>query len=758
ASRRASANAVATPITSPTDEYNQLGQSITTVPVLSSSSSGGSRGTTTGPTRLSRTVERSWDQCEWLHKKITTSFRLQALPLFPEQPIAKKINDTLYVERHRARMERWLNRLGSREDLCQSESMDYFISTRMSEKDIGGSSKQSFSSMMLNLFGGPIEQEFRVYTPIGEIDDYDEDEEERRREYLRRTEECARELASSIKNMHVHEEILGKSIVKATLAIGKAFQAESLSFAPLEPSAQDVYIVSSGESPEIERERLQVSLALLQNSAEAHYWSTKELAIWKEFNFVDTMTEYCTMVGGVKEVMNHSTQMLVMYEKAMQSHQGYVAKANSLRVQYPSDTPSVKYANEQEVESGREKEMAHQEYTDACDMANKELIRYERERATDICKALENTAKLELDSARARCQELRALCRRIKSVQMVKDPPHSRTNIGPMLWHAAGSNHPSMLTPRISSSSFPRTAPVDNSLTFNDRMIMSRPAAERYTHRHSSSSSSSSSAVVASSSNTKAGGPCADNIPGFNIKRAHTMDNADFYSKGKGQSVPARNHRVFMETDEDNEDENYLIHRTLPVSGSSSKSIWSKAQESASPSPLQQKTRWNGRISAMPFQGYDPEADSEPRPVVDQDRLAEMATEAEMEAELVRSGMLTARQATRQKSIPNSSAFTNPGQQTVASPDTMAPSVLPAFRGSSGSNQLRQVSSLGGLSSIPQPVSPSEYLQYSRQTLHSSLSHGVRTVSSGSGRGSSGSPRSALLPRKDKGKGRAFAV
>ncbi|KAJ2844466.1 hypothetical protein J3B02_004958 [Coemansia erecta] len=166
----------------------------------------------------------------------------------------------------------------------------------------------------------------------------------------------------------------------------------------------------------------------------------------------------------------------------------------------------------------------------------------------------------------------------------------------------------------------------------------------------------------------------------------------------------------------------------------------------------------------MPFQGYDPATDTEPRPLVDQNRLAEMAAEAEMEAELVRSGMLAAHQATRQKSVPNV-PFASSSSQVLLSPDVMAPPILPAFRASAGPRQqLRQVSSLTGISSIPQPVSPSEYLQYSRQTLHSSLSHVKRSTSattSGEGissRSVSSGSRSPRLPRRDKGKARAFAV
>ncbi|KAJ2721327.1 hypothetical protein GGI07_004054 [Coemansia sp. Benny D115] len=751
---------------SPTDEYSRVSNSISTVPPQAAKSNAVAVATAAtaaaageeGARRVCRTIERTWEQGEWLHNRIEASFRLQALPPFPERPSSKKCNDPLYVERQRARMERWLNRVGSREDLCQSASVEHFISSKMSPKDVGESAKQSFSSMFMGFFGGPTEHGFRVYTPIGEINDYDEDEEERRREYITQMEECAGELGGIVRNMHVQEEALGKSVVKAAMAIGKAYRAEAVDSSE---------VVSDDEG----RERLRVSLALLLSSAESHYWSTKELGLWKEFNFVDPMSEFCTMVNGVKDVMNHSTQMLVLYEKALQRHQGLVSKANSLRVQYPSDTPSVKYANEQEAQGEREMELAHQEYTDACEMASKELVRFERERADAMCKALENTAKLELESARMRCQELKALCRRIRTAQMVRDPPRARTAIGPMLWHAAGAHHPSMMTPATSSMSFPRSASSETTLFSlsssgeqqrrHQSPLSAQPTLRAAHHRYSNSSSGALSA-------RSAGGRGLGVMS--SIGRAHTMDNADF----------ARNHSVFSEGDEyEDEVENGAGSGSSrwggygfsdsPASASSSKPAWSRAPQpstSASTSTSHHKRRWNGRISALPYQGYLPEADTEPRLLVDQNRLAEMAAEAEMEAELVRSGMLAARQksavisggggphglpllpAFRTASSPVSGATLSPGQ-----------SQSPNSPGSPRQHHLRQTSSFSGLSSIPQPVSPSEYLQYSRQHLHSSLaSPTAGAYSAGSVAAHPGHHRIQRLPRRDKGKGRAFAA
>ncbi|KAJ2851718.1 hypothetical protein IWW36_000863 [Coemansia brasiliensis] len=634
----------------------------------------------------------------------------------------------------------------------------------MTDSDVGCDTKQSISSLLLNLFGGSTphtDRGFKVYTPIGEISEFDEDEEERRREYITSTEECAQELVSATKSLHTQEEAFGKGVVKAALAISKAFKVDGLSLNPRKSEAEDSSQSNSLDPstqkkvyPSIDHERLDVSLVLLQNSLQGYYWGTKELATWAEFNVVDVITEYNSMMGGVRQVMNHATQTLMLYEKAMLQYQAHEQRANALRVQYPSETPSVKYANEQEAQSEREMELAHQEYTDANEVAGKELVRFERERTHGICKALENMAAVELDAARARCQELRSLCRRIRGVQMIKDPPHPRTNIGPMLWQTSGgqSQYPPLLpTPGVSAPvSSPFAPSSSHTSTANssayDQKTPATSLSAHISHKHTISSSTESS-----------GGK--SNIA--NLRRTRTMENldqnhiADIGSKGKH----ARNHSVFLEPAFDRCPGYSPL--SVPVRTSNDPPVASTSASGGSSStttPLRHKKRWNGRISTLPFQGYDPEANLSNYVAVDQTRLEEMAAEAEMEAELVRSGILAARKISRKKSAPS---YTT--SNSIASAAQQPPPMLPAFRSQLRSHapptKLRSANSYTSLSTIPQPVSPSEYLQYSRQNLHSSLTRATSAGPSDLAK----SPRSSTstIPRtaRDiKGKGRAFAV
>ncbi|KAJ2807733.1 hypothetical protein H4R20_001166 [Coemansia guatemalensis] len=770
------ANVVPVLDTSPSDEYALDIQftSPFSAPTTSGASGSGSaqRGTDTNcglpaNSRVCRNIDRTWDQCEWLHQKIGNSFRLQVLPPLPERPNRRKLGDTLYIERCRARIERWLNRLGAREDICQSASMEHFISSKMSSSEVGGSAKQGFSSLLLNLFGGgsaSTDNGFKTYTPISEIADYDEDKEERRREYISSIEECAQELSAAMSAAHAQDEVFGRSVVKAALAVGKAYRVDSLlprteqsdvTCAPLDNSSAD----QEGPSySSVDHQRLDVSLALLHNSAEAYYWSTKELGVWREYNVADVVMEYVAMTSGIKEVTNHATHTLMLYEKTMLRHRAREQQANDLRVQYPSDTPSVKYANEQEAQSEREMDMAHQEYTDANDVASSELVRFERERASGICKALENMATVELDAARARCQELRALCRRIRSMQMIRDPPHPRTNIGPILWHAADALLP---TPSSSRSSSMGALPNDRSKTSS-----SFSAHTMYRYSASSVGASSSSAYTRKSHTISAAKAASFSLNGTSdrgIRRVRTMDNAEFDSwSGSGSSAAqpssnsAHNHSVFEGADEHEVDDSPLPSPTsVPAHASGS--------GTADQQPLRQKKRWNGRISTMPFQGYEAKADPKSRVTVDQSRLEEIAVEAEMEAELVRSGMLAARKVSRKRSVPNYTSRHGPVSANALHPPPVLPAFLPNRRDGGSSRQLRYANSCTSLSTIPQPVSPSEYLQYSRQTLNSSLSKasplgsGAASTSSGSGSRPTLS-HAAQRSRDIKGKGYAFAV
>ncbi|KAJ1956884.1 hypothetical protein EC988_001118 [Linderina pennispora] len=621
----------------------------------------------------------------------------------------------------------------------------------MSHDEVGGADKKSFSSKLFNMFTGIADQGFRMYTPIGDINDYDEDEEEQRREYILRVEEYTKNLADAMSNMHTQEEVLDKGVVKVTMAIENAFRSESM--AP--------YDDGSVTKPEGEdHERLTVSLGLLQNAAESNYWSNREVAVWKDFNFADTVMEYRTMLGGIKEVMNNATQTLIMYERAMQRQQGYSAKANNLRVQYPSDTPSVKYANEQEILAERELDLARQEYTDSCDMVKHELVRYERERAAGMCRALEHTAMLELESAKARMQELRAACRRIKNLQLVKDPPHARTSIGPMLWHGTAAGQAT--APITANTSLPSSLPTlmtpGSQPSFSDNVILgglsndsrgasrNSPLAARLDSDDDISAFAHSNANGSSSSRASLAGALGGSKPTM-LRRARTMDGPLYVSQDL-----------------------YISKNGRPSSSTSG------LEASGTQSAVSQRPKWNGRISNMPYQGYDPAADLQYRPALNRDRLAEMEVEAEVEDELLRSGLLTQRQITRRKTTQN---------QFVSSPDGYSPGhdippVLPAFRTStsaSSSNHHRHTNSDYGVLTIPNSVSASAYLKYSRETLSASLSasggsassSGTRSLPATTNRaGSPGPSRSTvrnpthhhMLRRgfKDKGKGKAAAV
>ncbi|KAJ2841106.1 hypothetical protein GGI22_008045, partial [Coemansia erecta] len=144
---------------------------------------------------------------------------------------------------------------------------------------------------------------------------------------------------------------------------------------------------------------------------------------------------------------------------------------------------------------------------------------------------------------------------------------------------------------------------------------------------------------------------------GAHVHRAHTLDNADFTERsGDGQgSSDAKNHAVFSEIDE--EYFNYPLSASVAVFSTQTPPPTAGTSDSAS--GAQKKNKWNGRISAMPFQGYDPEVDKEVRLNITQDRLSEIAVEAEMKAELVRSGILAQRQLARQKSMPSTTASGN---------------------------------------------------------------------------------------------------
>ncbi|KAJ2714459.1 hypothetical protein H4R19_001714 [Coemansia spiralis] len=701
------------PCASPSDDYALAAQFTTPLPVpgTHAAQTAGAHAvaaTTTNEgdqpySQASRTVRRSWGQCEWLHQNIAAGLGRQVLPPFPERLSASHSANMLAIERTRVRIERWLNRLGARDELCQSAAMHRFLSATMPDCDAAIVARQTLTSKLLGFFGAgpvPVAGGFSVHTPISDIDDFDEDEAERRREYIASTEECAQRLAAAMTAMHAQDKAVAKCVVGVALAVACACHPNAPS--PSTGAAHDSYTPGGSGG---DRRRLAVSLALLQSSAEAHHWNAKELVTWREFNMVDVVAEYYAMVGGIKGAINHGTEALVHYERSMLRHQTLVLRANTLRIQYPCDTPSVKRANEQEAQAECEMVRAHQEYTDASDLVRRELVRFVRERATGMRKALEEMASVELDAARAQCEELRTICRRIRNIQLTRDPPHARTNIGPLLWQSTDS--PAHLHPRP----WPGPSPAARGSTGLETPVV---ATGRPSHRYSASAGCSSVATLARGTARAAGDPTTSHDRAHTIRRVSTMDDADLHCRGRSKAQ---------------------------ASGSSS-SIRSSAQSSSSG----HKPRWNGRITGLPTP-------------VDSGLLAELAADAEAEAELVCSGILATRAVVHKRSASSCHVTTD----LVSPGGPCDPLVLPAFRHhlpGASAGRLRNASSFTGLSTIPQPVSPSEYLQYSRLTLHSSLAQPMSSSSL-----SSGHPGAKILPphtvrrgRDTKGKQPAFTA
>jgi hypothetical protein len=78
---------------------------------------------------------RSFQQIAWLHEQLLATFPDLLVPPLPDPPLSSQIEDQDIVERKRIQIERFLEKLGMRQEFNESASFIRFLSDDM-VKDI----------------------------------------------------------------------------------------------------------------------------------------------------------------------------------------------------------------------------------------------------------------------------------------------------------------------------------------------------------------------------------------------------------------------------------------------------------------------------------------------------------------------------------------------------------------------------------------------------------------------------------------------
>lgn len=82
------------------------------------------------PTGQEQTVIfRNYQQISWLHDRIAEKYHSILLPPMPEKP--SRNGDSVYVEKKRLQMERFLSKLFGREEIMDNSDLQYFLSDQM---------------------------------------------------------------------------------------------------------------------------------------------------------------------------------------------------------------------------------------------------------------------------------------------------------------------------------------------------------------------------------------------------------------------------------------------------------------------------------------------------------------------------------------------------------------------------------------------------------------------------------------------------
>ncbi|KAJ1675119.1 hypothetical protein EV182_001899, partial [Spiromyces aspiralis] len=365
--------------------------------------------------RTSGPIVRSYYQCRWLALQLELAFRHQVMPVFPRPPDPKLDRNPAHLDKMRAQIERWLNRLGSRSDVVANSSFEYFLSTSMTYRDAAFPEQASLSRFLNSMMSNSSDNGFHIYTPTFEIDEYDEDEFISQRKYLEKMESRFGELIEDMDTIRKLDQCFCRAYQAFVSSLSLAFGRQSLLGSLLQDSHHSTDI-ESAEKP----------LRILEHLCSNEVLEADELGRWSSIHVAGVIDEYRLTVGSVKSVINYRTKMLTQYDEAIKLYRRQEKYTNDLRAKYPSDAIIVRQANEVEVQSEKALALSRQEYRDAGYLLQMQLLLFEQEKARDIKRAFQDLAVRQLESARDQLRHLRAGLDHLRHGAPLSPSPHVR--------------------------------------------------------------------------------------------------------------------------------------------------------------------------------------------------------------------------------------------------------------------------------------------------------------------------------------------
>ncbi|ORY07488.1 hypothetical protein K493DRAFT_273531 [Basidiobolus meristosporus CBS 931.73] len=331
------------------------------------------------------TVFRNFQQIQWLHSKLCTAFPNMILPPLPDAPNQALINDLDHVENKRLQVERFLCKLASRPEIVDHPDMQYFLSNEMTHLDVIDTRRGTLGFGFLNQIMKPnYERGFRIFRPSEAVEENEQEEFQRRQMYILMLENHFSLVVEGINAVVEQREALGNVLSQfGDIAID---------------SLHSKYRMGPGTKID-NRERHKRFDAEMQQFAimldDLQYINRRQGKA-EIFRFGDVFLEYKDMLESIKHVMNNRTEKLAEYVRLVKKRNKRRDKTEKLKLKMSETTPEIQAAIAEETKATENVEAEKKVFGSCQKNLTQELVRFEREKAKDFRKALNEFVEIQI--------------------------------------------------------------------------------------------------------------------------------------------------------------------------------------------------------------------------------------------------------------------------------------------------------------------------------------------------------------------------
>ncbi|EPZ33959.1 hypothetical protein O9G_003480 [Rozella allomycis CSF55] len=294
---------------------------------------------------------RTYEQIKWLHHEILKAQCEWILFQLPDPIDTHNLKKNGFLERKRAEMERFLNKLFSRKRIYTLDCVKTFLSSSSTSLDM--QFKDHFSLSMLDGFiKSNYERGLRIYRPPDSESDIFQDE--------------FQQSLSSIEFSQLYSTLLPQ----------------------IQTVASSQQVIGDAERITKELVRFEGQIDIFNFYIESQVSLLNDQAFQETMVFGDVIHDYCRTIPLIKDLLNTRTNYLVEYMNRLKEFKQMKSKCENIQHKNPVIEKELKNVSIG-LKNAEEKYLASQKkFQDIQDSLNKELVRYEKQKHLDLKTAI----------------------------------------------------------------------------------------------------------------------------------------------------------------------------------------------------------------------------------------------------------------------------------------------------------------------------------------------------------------------------------